>query len=71
MDDDDDETGAARSIEGWVVIVSGVHEEAQEEPCPEPCRHRAEARRKEKGGVAQTEKNNIKETLLKERGRWL
>eukprot|EP00913_Durusdinium_trenchii_P033342 g31214.t1 len=31
LDDDDDETGAARSIEGWVIIVSGVHEEAQEE----------------------------------------
>jgi len=31
LDDDDDETGAARSIEGWVVIVSGVHEEAQED----------------------------------------
>lgn len=31
LDDDDDETGAARSIEGWVIIVSGVHEEAQED----------------------------------------
>ncbi|CAJ1406584.1 unnamed protein product [Effrenium voratum] len=31
LDDDDDETGAARSIEGWVIIVAGVHEEAQED----------------------------------------
>mmetsp|Transcript_19365 Transcript_19365/g.60900 ORF Transcript_19365/g.60900 Transcript_19365/m.60900 type:complete len:153 (-) Transcript_19365:103-561(-) len=28
---EDDDAGPARSIEGWVIIVSGVHEEAQED----------------------------------------
>merc|ERR1712014_333265 len=27
----DEDAGPARSIEGWVIIVSGVHEEAQED----------------------------------------
>eukprot|EP00933_Yihiella_yeosuensis_P061275 TRINITY_DN6407_c2_g5_i1.p1 TRINITY_DN6407_c2_g5~~TRINITY_DN6407_c2_g5_i1.p1 ORF type:complete len:146 (+),score=41.35 TRINITY_DN6407_c2_g5_i1:88-525(+) len=31
LDDDGAEGGPARSIEGYVVIVSGVHEEAQED----------------------------------------
>mmetsp|Transcript_116731 Transcript_116731/g.190034 ORF Transcript_116731/g.190034 Transcript_116731/m.190034 type:complete len:147 (+) Transcript_116731:75-515(+) len=31
LDDDEDDTGPARSVEGWVIIVSGVHEEAQED----------------------------------------
>ncbi|CAE8620623.1 unnamed protein product [Polarella glacialis] len=31
LQDDGGEGGPARSIEGWVVIVSGVHEEAQED----------------------------------------
>merc|ERR1712083_1279365 len=28
---DEEAAGPARSIEGWVIIVSGVHEEAQED----------------------------------------
>ncbi|CAE8632701.1 unnamed protein product [Polarella glacialis] len=31
IQDDGAEGGPARSIEGWVVVVSGVHEEAQED----------------------------------------
>merc|ERR1712087_578170 len=31
LGEDDEATGPARSIEGWVIIVSGVHEEAQED----------------------------------------
>merc|ERR1712137_276619 len=31
LPDEGDAAGPARSIEGWVVIVSGVHEEAQED----------------------------------------
>merc|ERR1739845_96916 len=31
LPNDDGETGPARSIEGWVIVVSGVHEEAQED----------------------------------------
>merc|ERR1719215_912471 len=31
LPDEGDATGPARSIEGWVMVVSGVHEEAQED----------------------------------------
>jgi len=31
LPDEGDSTGPARSIEGWVIVVSGVHEEAQED----------------------------------------
>merc|ERR1711933_669273 len=31
LPNDDGEAGPARSIEGWVIIVAGVHEEAQED----------------------------------------
>eukprot|EP00927_Polykrikos_kofoidii_P006303 TRINITY_DN1255_c0_g2_i1.p1 TRINITY_DN1255_c0_g2~~TRINITY_DN1255_c0_g2_i1.p1 ORF type:complete len:148 (+),score=34.29 TRINITY_DN1255_c0_g2_i1:68-511(+) len=31
LPEEDTEAGPARSIEGWVIIVSGVHEEAQED----------------------------------------
>mmetsp|Transcript_6693 Transcript_6693/g.20326 ORF Transcript_6693/g.20326 Transcript_6693/m.20326 type:complete len:149 (-) Transcript_6693:38-484(-) len=31
LDREDEDAGPARSIEGWVIIVSGVHEEAQED----------------------------------------
>merc|ERR1719359_171577 len=31
LEGDGDDGGPARSIEGWVIICSGVHEEAQED----------------------------------------